>query len=336
MLKIPLENIVSKIKENTKLTEADINKKIENKVKELSGLVSKEGAAHIIANELGVKLFQQTVSGRLQIKNIVPGLRNVSFLARVVTIYPVRDFKTEKKEGKVASLVVSDETGRMRVVFWDTNHIKLIEEGKLKEGDLIRLKNGYVRESRVSDMLEVHTSGTSTIEINPQDPDADKIPAVKIVRETANRMKIANIEEGIQEIRGAIVNIFEGNLFYDVCPECGKRARDNLCQEHGEVIPKQSLMLSTMVDDGSGNMRVIFFGSRAQRILGMSAEEAFKLAKEHNDPLYPLNKQMNDILGREIVVDGKVSKNSFSGDLEMIARNISNPNPSNEAKMLLK
>ena len=64
MLKIPLENIIEKIKQNTSLSEADINAKIDDKLKQLSGLISKEGAAHIIANELGVKLFEE-VSGKL-------------------------------------------------------------------------------------------------------------------------------------------------------------------------------------------------------------------------------------------------------------------------------
>lgn len=336
MLKIPIEKIIENIKEKTDLSDDVINKKIDEKVKELSGLVSREGAAHIVANELGIKIFQPTDSGRLQIKNILPGLRNVSFLARVLNIYPVRSFKTAKREGKVASMIVGDETGKMRIVFWDANHIKLIEDRELKEGDIIKLKNGYVRESKMTEGLEVHTSGNSLIEINPKDAEIKKIPQTQVVRERAERKKISNIEEGFFEIRGAVVNIFETNPFFDICPQCGKRARDAICPEHGKVEPKPSLVLSTIIDDGTSNMRVVFFGTRAQQILGMTAEEAFNLAKEQNSDIYPIQKQKMSILGKEIIVEGKVNRNSFSGDLEMIARNINSPNFVTEAKQLLK
>ena len=58
MIKIPYEDIISKIKSGSKLSEEEIEAKIEAKLKQLSGLISKNGAAHIIANELGVKLIE--------------------------------------------------------------------------------------------------------------------------------------------------------------------------------------------------------------------------------------------------------------------------------------
>ncbi|MFW9876291.1 MAG: DUF2240 family protein, partial [Candidatus Thorarchaeota archaeon] len=81
MIKIPFEDIISKIKEKSNLSEEEINSKIEQKTKQLSGLISKEGAAHIIANELGIKLFED-FSGKLQIKNIVTGMRDVETVGK--------------------------------------------------------------------------------------------------------------------------------------------------------------------------------------------------------------------------------------------------------------
>ena len=335
MLKLPIEEIVSKIKEKTGLDEVLINKKIEDKIHELSGLVSREGAAHIVANEFGVKLFNPSESGRLQIKNILPGLRNVSFLGRVLSLYPVRSYKTDKKEGKIGTMILGDETGKIRVVLWDTNHIQLIEDGKIKQGDILKIKQGYVRESRMVEGIEVHLSGNSTIEINPADVDIKKIPEMQAVISTAERVRIADVSEGFHQIRGAIVNVIDANPFYDVCPQCGKRARDSVCQEHGEVTPKQSLVVSTIIDDGSDNMRVVFFGQQASQILGMSAEEAYKEAQEHANNNYPIEQQKMKMLGKEVVIEGKVSRNSFSNELEMVGRKILAPNYPAEAKKLL-
>ena len=50
MIKVPLSTIIEKIKENSNLTIDDINSKIKEKMDQLSGLISDEGAAHIIAN----------------------------------------------------------------------------------------------------------------------------------------------------------------------------------------------------------------------------------------------------------------------------------------------
>jgi hypothetical protein len=95
-------------------------------------------------------------------------------------------------------------------------------------------------------------------------------------------------------------------------------------------------VLSTIIDDGSSNIRVVFFGNRAQRVLGITAEEAFNEAKEHSNDIYPIQKRLDTILGHEIIVEGNVNKNSFSGDLEMIARRVNFPNAVAEAKQLLK
>ena len=117
MIKIPLSDIISRIKEKTNLSDEDINNKIEAKLKQLSGLISHEGAAHIIANELGVKLFE-IASGRLQIKNILVGMRDVEVVGKVMQVNELREFKTDNRDGKVASFVIGDETGAIRTVMW--------------------------------------------------------------------------------------------------------------------------------------------------------------------------------------------------------------------------
>ena len=52
MIKIPYEEIVLKINENTKMSLSEIEERVEKKLKQLSGLISKEGAAHIVRMSL--------------------------------------------------------------------------------------------------------------------------------------------------------------------------------------------------------------------------------------------------------------------------------------------
>ena len=86
MMKIPYEEIILKINESTKMNSSEIEERVEKKMKQLSGLISKEGAAHIVANELGVKIFEQ-LSGKLQVKNIIKGMRDVETIGKVVQVY---------------------------------------------------------------------------------------------------------------------------------------------------------------------------------------------------------------------------------------------------------
>ncbi len=336
MLKISIDEIISRIKEKTGLQQEAIEKKINEKVEELSGLVSKNGAAHIVANDFGIHLFKASGEGLLKIKNIVPGLKVASLIGRVLRVYPVKNFKTRKGiEGKVCSILVGDSTGRIRIVFWDVHQIELIENKKLKEGDIIKITNCYVKEG--INGVEIHARSLSKIDINPDVKEAKDIPPLSKLLSISKEVNIKDIkEEGIYKIRGAIVNILENNMFFEVCPTCGKRVYNNTCPEHGEVVLKHSMFISTIFDDGSDNMRIVFFGRQAEQILGMSSEEAYKLAKEHNNFFYPIQSKKNELLGKELIVEGKVSKNSFSGELEMIGRNITVPNPVVEAEKIAK
>ena len=51
------DELINRIKEKG-FNEKEIERKINRKLEELSGLISREGAAHLIANELGIKIFE--------------------------------------------------------------------------------------------------------------------------------------------------------------------------------------------------------------------------------------------------------------------------------------
>ena len=96
MFKMPLEELIALIKEKSGMSEQEINSKIDEKLNLLSGLISKEGAAHIVANELGIKLFD-SMGGKLQIKNILTGMRNVETVGKVLQKNNIVEF--QRKDG---------------------------------------------------------------------------------------------------------------------------------------------------------------------------------------------------------------------------------------------
>lgn len=327
MIKIPYEEIVAKIKEKSGLSDEDINSKISEKTKQLSGLISKEGAAHIIANELGIKLFED-LTGKLQIKNILAGMRDVETVGRVQQIFDVREFETNGRKGKVASLVVGDETGSIRFVLWgdQTNNIS-----NVKEGDIVKVMGGYVRDNQ--GRKEIHLNDKSQFIINPEGEEVKDVKVTQEVNSTRKSIKDLNEGDSGVELLGTIVEVFEPR-FFEVCPSCSKRARINSetnkfnCGEHGEVNPDYSYVFNVVLDDGSENIRAVFFREQMESLLQLKKEEIMK----YKDEPEKFFEAKNGLLGSIIKVEGRVNKNEMFDRIEFLTRNV-DPKPNPEAEL---
>lgn len=331
MIKIPFEDIIAKITEKSGLSQEEIDSRIQKKTQQLSGLISKEGAAHIIANELGIKLLEE-VSGKLQIKNIMAGMRDVETIGKVMQIFPVREFETNGRQGKVASLVIGDETGSIRLVLWgdQTDNIS-----KIKQNDIIKMMSGYVRENQ--GRKEIHLNDRSKIMVNPPGESVGEVPEQTFERPTANRKPINELQETDSniEILGTIVQAFEPR-FFEVCPECGKRSRmvegeGYKCQTHGTVNPDYSYVFNAVIDDGTETIRTVFFRNQMERVLGMDKENILKFRESPER----FDEVKNDLLGNQIKIIGRVNKNEMFDRLEFVSNLVdANPDPAQELKRL--
>src|SRR4030043_451746 len=125
------ERIIEKISKISGLEKEEIERRIEAKRAKLSGLISKEGASQVVAAELGISFDNE----KLKIEELLPGMRKVNLIGKILNISPVRTFKTKKgDDGKVVNLFIADDTSNIKVVLWDTNHIGLIEKGQVIVG----------------------------------------------------------------------------------------------------------------------------------------------------------------------------------------------------------
>jgi len=323
MIKMPLNDIVAKIKEKTELSDEEINKKIDAKLEQLSGLISKEGAAHIIANELGINLFEQGVSGKLQIKNILEGMRDVETVAKVQQIFQISEFqRKDGTPGKVGSLVVGDETASLRLVLWGSQADLL---SQMKEGDVVKILGAYVKNNQ--GRKEVHLGDRGKLIVNPE--------GITVGDRKIERKNIKDLSEQDSgtEIAGTIVQVFDMR-FFEVCPECRKRVRQSegsfMCSTHNKVEPSYSYVLTTFLDDGTDNIRAIFFGNQAEKLLKKSKDELLQFKE---DP-QKFSIMKNDLLGNQVKINGRVNKNDMFNRLEFIANNVSEMNPAEEIQRI--
>jgi len=309
MIKATYEQLINKISRSSGLNRDEIERRVEAKIAKLSNLISKEGALQVVAAELGISFDNQKV----KINELLVGMRKISVIGKILKVFPIRAFKTKTAESKVISLLLGDETGTVRVVLWDTNHIALFEEGKLHENSVIEIKNGSVRGT---DTKEIHVGSMG--EINES---SEKIENV-IEKETIISRSIAQLHENERaRIRGTVVQGFEPRFFF-VCPECKSRVnKENeqfLCAKHGAVIPLERALLSLVIDDGSGNMRVICFSDAIKKLFDCE-EERLK------DPNFFLE-QKKELMGSELFFTGRVRKNKLFDALEFIAQDLNSAN----------
>ena len=326
MIKVPYEEVILKINERTGMPVGEIEERVERKLKQLSGLISREGAAHIVANELGVKIFEQ-LSGKLQIKNILNGMRDVETVGRVMQVNDIKAFATETRNGRVASMLIGDETGTIRVVLWGNQADNVLSIG---QGTIVKIVGAYVREN--NGRKEIHLNDRSQLLINPKGETVNEV--FSEAKGTRKEIKELGENDNEVELLGTIVQVFDLK-FYEICPKCSKRAKPSedmfACNDHGNVIPAYAYVLNAVLDDGTETIRCVFFRNHVEKLLSLNQDQLLKFKQESAE----FEAVKNELLGTIIKLNGRTNKNSFFNRLEFIASNVdTKPNPEEELKRL--
>lgn len=166
-----MEDIVSK---RPDLTRDRVLGLIEEKKREGRGLLSDEGAARLVAEELLIQT-QGTQPGRMQVKDLVSGLNDVSISGLVFMAWPPQQFqRRDGSQGRVMRLILVDRSGRVRCAFWDRHAEVLSKAGKL-QGKILRIGHAYTRQGLAGD-TEVHGGERASVDIDPQDLPAADFP----------------------------------------------------------------------------------------------------------------------------------------------------------------
>ena len=331
MLGLTYEDICAKIKETKGLHDDEIAQRIKEKIEKLSGLISKEGAAHILANELGINLADYLRNKGVKIQRIVGGMRNLTVLGKVLRVYDVRTFTKQGKEGKVGSFLLGDETGAIRVVLWDTQQIQLLEQGQLSEGTIVKFTDGGSRQNQ--QFLELHLSSQSQITLNPAGETVTVRDNYAFSRSSAQRKKIHELTttDTFIQLFGTVVQVFEPR-FYEGCPTCNKKVLQGQCSDHGTVAPKFIPLLSFYLDDGTSNIRAVAFRDAVLKLLSLSEDALLPLRE--NPLLFEQYKPQ--FLGKQLLLTGKVTSNEQFQRMEFLVQQVDEPDPEQLAQEFVK
>jgi len=275
----------------------EIKRKIEAKQAKLSGLISKEGAAQVIAAELGVNFDKQTI----KISQIVPGMRKINIIGKIINLFPVREFNKNGKSGRVASFVLADDTSNIRAVLWDENHIDLVVKGQIIEGGVVEISNATIRNG------ELHLSSFSELKNSNQ-----LIESVVVEKPVVSKKIVEFNTNDSVSTRAFILNVFEPR-FFEVCPNCKKKVNElGECQEHGKVVPEKRVLLNMVIDDGSDSIRAVLFSDQVEMLI--------KKEELENPEIFGTKKQ--EFLGKEMIISGQIRKNRMFNNNEFIVEDI--------------
>jgi len=303
MIDVNYEKMVERISKSANLEKEEIQRRVDAKCAKLSGLISKEGAAQVIAAELGLSFDNE----KFKIDELLPGMRKVNLVGKIINLFPVRSFERNGQENKVANMIVADDTSNIKVVLWDTNHIELIEKGEVKEGVVVEIGNATVRDN------EVHLGSFSEFKLSNE--DLGEVKTERIVKEkTISDFRVGDSAS----VRGFIVQSFDPR-FFTVCPECKKKAVEEaggfMCKEHGKVAPEKRALINIVLDDGTETIRAVLFHDTLPK-LGLNDLENSELVQQ----------QRQDLLGKEMVFIGDVRMNNFFNNPEFIIRDLKDVN----------
>ncbi|MAF89248.1 MAG: hypothetical protein CL963_01930 [Euryarchaeota archaeon] len=250
-----LEDLIRTVSEKVAIGEDEVKKKVKEKQRELSGLVSETGAAYIVANELGVKTKNRIIESTVRIGDILPEMKAVSVLGRVKAISPARDFVSKKGiKGKVSNMEIVDNTASIRIAIWNQSDIDKLESGVIKEGQIIQIKNGYVREGYRGG-FEINVGNKGKLVENPEEVNETEFPAED---EFTSALEIGKIvPDSSVNVVGRVIRNFGVNEF----------ERDG----------RTGKVANLVIGDSSGTAKLVLWNEKAEKSVELAVGDIVRV-----------------------------------------------------------
>lgn len=253
-----------------------------------------------------------------KINNIKGEMNNVNIIGRIIRKFPVKEFETNDKKGKLCNFQFGDETNLLRVTAWNE---KAEEINKFKESEVIKIKNAYTKSGMFG--VELHL-GYNTI-INKSNEDLPT--TVQIMKENMNKKDINQLVENENIIiNGKITEIENKNISFLICEKCQnpkieKTTNGNYCSKCGEVKGKPTPVINLFIEDESGKIKTVLFGEDGLKVIEMTEEEFIKEVEKKSSE--KIIEELNEkIIGTNIELFGYCKTNTYSNETEFRVKEI--------------
>jgi replication factor A1 len=267
--------------------------------------------------------IEDSIYSNKTISELNEGENNVRMVGRVINIYDPNEFqRSDGTKGVVRTVEIADGTGIIRSSFWDEK-----TETALNVGDAIKIENPRI--NLRDDKIEISV-GRNTNVTKPKTEETEKIPSYDDIKEMIYKTKkIDDIEEEDKNIKvtGQIVEAYGNRILYEMCPNCNKRVSlvDNIyiCDICGEEIeePNYLMIIPCVIEDETGTMRVTFFRTAAEELIGMKMNEIIDVIKKTGDE-GSLEDKVSDLVGHEITIIADASFDEYNEEIRLNAKKL--------------
>jgi replication factor A1 len=171
-------------------------------------------------------------------------MRSVSVAGRVTSVGEPREFtRKDGTMGRVASVVLEDETGVIRLSLWDDDVNALSD---MPVGTIVAVENGYTR-AGFGNTTDLNVGRLGTMKVNPADIHVEILDAAERVTQ------IKDLQEGQKNIT------VEGQLL------------DDPISREVNTMRGPTNVVSFRVDDGTGEARISLWREHGKAVEGLTA-----------------------------------------------------------------
>jgi len=248
-----LEHIIERIlDQRSDLSRESVLGLLERKKAEAQGLLSDEGAARLVAQDLLVRVDGRTFS-EIKIADVVTNLNDVTLTGRVIAQWPLREFrKQDGTSGKLVRLVLGDRTGRMKCVLWNSKAEQIAAVGEL-QGRLIRLAHGYTREG-ISGIPEFNGGDRCEITVLPLDSRNNDYPDIFEFFTELQELRVNDTDV-------SIIGVVESP------PKFSTFSKED----------QKGSLLKTTITDGTGAINIVAWNEKAQGLIELKIGDTLQV-----------------------------------------------------------
>ncbi len=248
----------------------------------------------------------------------------------------IREFnRSDGSPGKVRSLTLEDGSETTRIVAWNDNVEKL--DGLDSETtQYVKVLYGGIRENQEG-RIEIHLNFQSDVQ------EYSEIPSELLKIERKQRMpdtgqssndyikthlaELSNEADGDTiEVIGKVIRLFQQSPYYWGCSICKKKVDQSEgeeewnCREHGKVDPTVRLRVSGLLDDGTGTIKVTFFGKSGEILTGFKSDDIKQMVEEGKTDDQIFEEMQLQSEGKTVQINGRVQLRTQEVQEETVQR----------------
>jgi len=199
---------------------------------------------------LGIDFDARPVSEELKISNLQDRLFDITMKVKIQRVFNLSTFtrKKDDSEGKVLSMIVADDTGTARLVFWDD----MAEEMEnAQPNEIIRLTGAYTKPNRDGTETEIHAGNTAKIERGLK----DKMKTVEAPAVSSS----SSVPLGMKNIGDLTINMWDVDIEGKVATVYDVRTFTKKDGSEGQV-------RNVVIADQTSKIRVTFWDDDVDKI----------------------------------------------------------------------